>query len=300
MIILTKIKGGLGNQMFQYATGRIISHEANADLFLDTTGFNATQTNTDTVRHFDLEKLNITANTLPYDETYKIKNPLGLFSKALRFFNQKILNKHYFDFEPALLEKAESKISQNKNVYLEGYFQSEKNFAPIRDILLEEFSLKEEFKSSKFKELQSEIQSNNSVSVHVRRGDYVKNPSVTKYHGICSISYYKTAIETIKNRTTNPVLYFFSDDPKWVSENFDLNENAKIISDQNLSAPEELFLMSSCKHNIIANSTFSWWGAWLNQNHDKIVTSPTPWVQFKPNPHPNIIPEAWIKIPKNH
>jgi hypothetical protein len=289
-MIITKLKGGLGNQMFQYATGRMLSQKTSTALLLDTSWF--LEPKSDINRNFDLDKLNITSKEV----AYKSK----IIESLTRFFNQKILNKHYFDFEPELLKNSEEKIIQNKNVYLDGYFQTEKNFSEIREILLQELSLKEEFKSPEFKELQTEIQNNNSVGIHIRRGDYIKNPSVTKYHGICSVSYYKTAIETIKSKTTAPVLYFFSDDPKWVSENFELNENAKIISDQNLSAPEELFLMSSCKHNIIANSTFSWWAAWLNQNHDKIVISPTPWVEKTPNPHPNIIPETWIKIPKNH
>lgn len=290
-MIITKLKGGLGNQMFQYATGRMLSQKTKASLFLDTSWFSNTKKDID--RNFDLNKLNIISEEVKY-------NP-GLVEKFINLFNQKILRKYYFDFEPELLKEAEAKILQNHNVYLNGYFQSEKNFLEIRNILLEEFSLKEEFKSQKFKELQNEIQNCNSISVHIRRGDYIKNSSVTKYHGICSVDYYKNAMKLISEKSSETTtFYFFSDDPKWVSENFELNENAKIVSDQSLSAIEELFLMSSCKHNIIANSTFSWWAAWLNQNHDKIVISPTPWVEKTPNPHPNIIPETWIKIPKNH
>ncbi len=293
-MILTKLKGGLGNQMFQYATARFLGHKTNTTIVLDISSFNNKfQNNTDTQRDFDLGKMNISSNI---DST-----PLKFSLRLSRFLNHKIFKKFHEDYDKDLLIKYEENLKSGKNIYLEGYFQSEKNFAPIRDILLKEFSLKEEFKSPKFTELQSEIQECNSVGIHIRRGDYIKSSAVTSYHGICSIEYYKNAMKLISEKSTNtPNFYFFSDDPQWVSENLELNESAKIISDQKLSAVEELFLMSSCKHNIIANSTFSWWAAWLNQNHDKIVISPTPWVEKTPNPHPNIIPETWIKIPKNH
>lgn len=300
MIILTKLKGGLGNQLFQYATGRLLSNKTDRELFLDVTGFSAPVSNTDTVRQFDLEKFNINAKILPPEEVQKIKNPYGIISKGIRYFKHKVLNLHYYDFEPLFFESAQKRISKNKNIYIEGYFQSEKNFLGIREILLQELSLKEEFKSKEFIRLQSEIESKNSVSVHIRRGDYIKNPGVTKYHGICSLKYYQNAINKVKESVVNPVFYFFSDDPVWVSENVDLNENSKIISDKNLSAPEELILMSTCKHNIISNSTFSWWGAWLNKNYDKLVIAPTPWVEKSPSPHKNIISETWIQLPKNH
>jgi hypothetical protein len=289
-MILTKLKGGLGNQLFQYSTGRYLAHKTGDTLQLDISSFK--KTGSDTFRNFDLNKLNINAEisekTLPF------------YLRLKRFLNHKFFRKFYQDHHPELLRKNEEKIKSGKNIYLEGYFQSEKNFSEIREILLKELTLKEEFQSQTFKEIKNEISNCNSVSIHIRRGDYIKNPSVTKYHGICDINYYQNAISEIKNKITNPVFYFFSDDSKWVAENFEMNEKMKIVSGKNLSAPEELFLMSFCKHNIIANSTFSWWSAWLNQNHDKIVIAPTPWIDALPNPHKNIIPETWIQIPKNH
>lgn len=297
-MLLIKIKGGLGNQMFQYATGRLLSHKNGIDLFLDANFIPSNKK--EESRDFDLIKFNIVASPSLPEEAEKIRNKLGIFSKIIRKIKTKIFSKYILDFHPKLLRKIDQKIKKDKDVYVEGYFQSEKNFLEIKDILLKEFTLKEEFQSETFKKIQAELISKNSVSVHVRRGDYTSNPSVQKYHGACSLEYYKNAINKVKESVENPVFYFFSDDPNWISENFELNENKKIISGKNLSTPEELILMSSCKHNIIANSTFSWWGAWLNQNHDKIVISPTPWVEKLPNPHPNIIPETWIKMPKNH
>lgn len=300
MTILTKLKGGLGNQLFQYATGRFISDKTDRKLFLDVTGFYSPSLNKDTVRQFDLEKFNINAKILSSKEVQKIKNPYGILSKVIRYLKHKVLNLHYYDYEPDFIKSVQNLILKNKDTYIEGYFQSEKNFLEIRDVLLQELSLKEEFKSETFKNLQNEIQNCNSVSVHIRRGDYIKNPTVMNYHGICSLEYYQNAINKIREYVEKPSFYFFSDDPAWVSENVDLNENSKIISDKNLSAPEELILMSTCKHNIISNSTFSWWGAWLNKNHDKLVIAPNPWVEKSPSPHKNIIPETWIQLNKNH
>ncbi|MFA7193542.1 MAG: alpha-1,2-fucosyltransferase [Candidatus Paceibacterota bacterium] len=297
-MIITKIKGGLGNQMFEYATGRFLAYKTGADLYLDANQIPSHKK--EISRDFDLIKFNIQAKPASIEEIQKIKNPFGRISDIMRKISQKIFFKYRIDFHPSFLKKIENKLKKNKSAYVEGYFQSEKNFLEIREILLQELSLKEEFKSETFKDLQTEIQNCHSVSVHVRRGDYVQNPGARRYHGICSLKYYQNAINTIKESVENPSFYFFSDDPAWVSENFDLSENSEIISDKNLSAPEELILMSTCKHNIISNSTFSWWGAWLNKNHDKLVIAPTPWIQQWPSPHKNIIPETWIQLPKNH
>lgn len=297
-MIIIKIKGGLGNQMFQYAVGKKLSLETGEVLFLDANKLPSH--NKEIPRDFDLIKFNIDSKLISSNDVEKFRNPFGIISRAIRKIRTKILFQYNLDFHPNYLTKVKNIIKSGKNVYIEGYFQSERNFAEIREILLSEFSLKEEFKSPTFEELRSEISKLNSVSVHIRRGDYVNNPKVLKYHGICSVEYYKNAMSKICESIENPVFYFFSDDPNWISENFDLNENTKIISGKSLTAPEELILMSSCKHNIIANSTFSWWGAWLNQNYDKIVISPTPWVNFKFNPHKNITPETWINLPKSH
>jgi hypothetical protein len=287
-MITTNLKGGLGNQMFQYATGRFLAYKNRSELKL----FKEPASKLDTYRNYELGKFNIQENFVPN------------FKKNLP---DKIFRRHYPDYHPALLTKASAKLSKGKNVYLNGFFQSEKNFLEIRDVLLKEFTLKEEFKSDSFKKLSEHISSqSNSVSIHIRRGDYVKNSQTNKYHGTCSLSYYEKAIENISEQIENsspenqqPIFYIFTDDVAWAKENLILSEEHQFISGHGLSFQEEMILMSKCKHNIIANSSFSWWGAWLNQNDDKIVIAPTPWVNKKPNPHPNITPESWTLIPKN-
>jgi hypothetical protein len=300
-VLTTNLKGGLGNQMFQYATGRYLSIKTGSELFLDTHWFSKEkEPNGDIEREFELNHFNIQAKIAIQEEVSKIRNPHGKLSEIFRKFEKKFLNRHYLDYHPTLLKKYAQKLIAHKNVYLNGFFQSEKNFAEIRDILLREFTLKPEFQSELFKQITREIsEQKNSVSIHIRRGDYIKNNNTNKYHGVCSLSYYEKAIELISDEIIEPKFYIFSDDPEWAKENLKIKQNYEIISGRKLSMQEEMILMSNCKHNIIANSTFSWWGAWLNQNSGKIVIAPTPWVDKQPNPHKNILPETWLQISKN-
>jgi hypothetical protein len=293
-MIITKLKGGLGNQMFQYATGRFLALQNRTDLALDHKGYEKTK-NSDTPREFELDKFNLQYKKINSSEIHKIKNPSGQVSRIHRAIKQKIFSIKHLDYSEHFLNQ---KI--NKDIYLNGFFQSEKNFLPIRDVLLKEFTLKEEFQSELSKKISGQISAEiNSVSIHIRRGDYASDQKTKNYHGTCSLSYYEKAISLIKEKIDNPYFYIFSDDVEWVKNNLELDCPHKIISGNNLLIQEELILMSHCKHNIIANSSFSWWGAWLNQNNDKIIIAPTPWVNKKPNPHPNILPESWITLPKN-
>lgn len=287
-MIIVNLKGGLGNQMFQYATGLFFAQKNNDLLLIDNSGyFDKRVVNSDTSRAYRLDCFNISAEIATQDQIKAIKYPLGIVSKMTRGINKKILKKYYLDFHPEVFEK-------RGDIYLDGFFQSEKNFLTIRSEILKEFTLKNEINKAN---LLSEIQNTNSVSVHIRRGDYVKDKNTNQYHGTCSKEYYLSAIEKIKAKVSDPVFYFFSDDLDWVKNNFNIdNIKMKIGTDKSLSDCEELILMSKCKHNIIANSSFSWWGAWLNINDMKMVYAPSNWVNKKPNPHPNIIPESWIKI----
>jgi len=281
-MIIVNLKGGLGNQMFQYATGFAISIKNNVQLKLDSSGY--TKTKSDTPRFYELKKFNISSQQAEPKETQRLKYPHNMFSKFLRLFNQKILKIYFVDYHPEILKK--------KNYYLDGFWQSEKNFLNVRETLLQEFTLKTE--SGAYKKALSLITSN-SLSVHIRRGDYVSNQKTTAYHGVLDIEYYKKAFEILKSKIEQVVI--FTDDPAWVKDNFDFIDKPTIFaSDFNLSAPEELILMSKCSNNIIANSSFSWWGAWLNQNPDKIVIAPKIWFKKRAAAHKNITPETWMRI----
>jgi len=298
-MIITKLKGGLGNQMFQYATGFALSQKNNTKHKIDVSEYD--KNNKDTPRKFSLNIFNINSPIALSEEIILIRKN-NSWSKLFYLIKRKILRKYYLDFHPDLYKKINTKIKKGFSVYLDGNFQSEKNFMEFSNQIRQEFTFKKEFFDDKVKQLAEVIQKENSVSIHVRRGDYVNDKKTNKYHGVCPIEYYEEAVSLIKKKVSEPIFYVFTDDEKWVSENFTKPEFLRLmptfinVSKNNFKDHEEMYLMSQCHHHIIANSSFSWWGAWLNKKSDKIVIAPEKWVNKNPNPHKNIIPETWIKI----
>lgn len=286
-MIITKIKGGLGNQMFQYAVAFTVSKKNNVEMKIDISTYeDSVIKNSDTPRYFDLEEFKISKEVAKEEEVEKLINRFGIIGRGLRYFRQKFIRQFYEDYHPQILNK--------KNYFMDGYWQSEKYFKDIREDIIKEFTLKN--LSDKYREALNKIVEN-SVSIHIRRGDLITNKAVNDMWGTPSIEYYKKALEYIKERSKVDKVYFFSDDIDWVKENFDFVDVEKVFfSDTGLSTAEELILMSKCSHNIIPNSTFSWWSAWLNQNPNKIVIAPSKWMRYDDGTHPNIIPESWIRI----
>jgi hypothetical protein len=258
---IIKIKGGLGNQLFQYAHGRKCI-EKGEEVVFDISFFE--ENKKDTLRPFLLNKFNILETNifLPLKES--------------------IIKKY--------LNKIKSKLSGEY-----GFFQSEKYFKGIEPMIRKEFTLKDPLSQTAQTYADQIQQNHNSVSIHIRRGDYVLNSSANKHHGVCDLEYYERAISKIKELIDSPAFFIFSDDIEWVRENLKV-DNAIYVSNPSLSECEEMMLMSYCKHNIIANSTFSWWGAWLNQNPNKIVIAPQKWLNTDTSNQPDIIPPTWIKI----
>lgn len=256
-----KIKGGLGNQLFQYAHGRNCIEQGEKFIF-DISFFE--ENKIDTSRPFLLQKFNILES--------------NIFINQKENFIKKFINKIY------------SKVSGDY-----GFFQSENYFKQIESIIRSEFTLKDPLSQTAQTYANQITQTQDSVSIHIRRGDYVSNSSANKHHGTCDLEYYKRAISKIKESTESPTFFIFSDDIEWVKENLKI-DNALYVSNPKLSECEELLLMSYCAHNTIANSTFSWWGAWLNQNPNKIVIAPQKWLNTDISKQPNIIPSTWVKI----
>ena len=286
-MIIIKLKGGLGNQLFQYAFGRLIALRRGEDLKLDK---DILGQRGDTYRAYGLDNFNIRAEIASREEVLKVKYPYGLISKALRFFKAKFLRIFHIGFEARMLK--------TKAKYLEGFFQSYKYLESIRRELLEEFSLKENI-SLKYGDLLSEFNSLNSVALHIRRGDYVNNPATKKAHFICDLSYYQKAINLIKEKLNEknltPKFFVFSDDINWAKENFKLFDFI-FVSRPEFLDPEELILMSKAKHNIISNSSFSFWSAWLNNNPEKIVIAPALWNRKYRRAYKDLIPEDWLRV----
>lgn len=288
-MIIANLKGGVGNQLFQYALGRHLSIKNKTELKLDVSGLEQAQRVGDAYRPFDLYNFNITAPIATEDEIKKLKYPYGWFSKMWRNFSFKVLRQHNLLFDPKILNLPD-------NTYLDGYWQSPKFFDDIREVLIKDLTLANPL-SSAADTYCTKIQNTNSVALHVRRGDYVKNPIVAKEFGICSNDYYTKAVKYISENVNDPVFFVFSDDINWVKNNIALPDSAVYVQDPKLTTIEELVLMSQCRHNIIANSSFSWWGAWLNNNTSKIVIAPTPWFDHTPYDK-NLIPKSWLQIQK--
>lgn len=288
-MIIINLKGGLGNQMFQYACGRSLALKNKDSLKLEIAGLERANQIGDIYRSFGLGAFTIEKNIASVEEVQRFKYPYGIVSKGWRFINAKILKRTYIVYEPQVL-------NWKGDIFLDGYFQSPRYFDHIRDTLLVDFTLVDPL-SPAGATFAAQMRETNSVSIHVRRGDYIKNPRVLAEFGVCSLAYYKEAIAKIKATHQNPTFFIFSDDIAWVRENLAIGTDAVFVKDPTITDYQELVLMGHCKHNIIANSSFSWWGAWLNQNHDKMVIAPTPWFESSAFDK-NLIPSTWIQLPK--
>ncbi len=288
-MIIVNLKGGTGNQLFQYALARHLALKNNDTLKLDIDGLARANITGDIYRPFALKAFNIVKEVASPDEVQQLKYPYGIISKAWRWFRFKILRKTNIFFDAQVL-------AWTGNIYLDGYWQSPLYFEEIRNILLQELTLAEPL-SQAATMYAKQIKDSNAVSLHVRRGDYINNPRVQKEFGLCTGAYYEKAIAHITTNVTNPTYFVFSDDIEWVKNNLLLGEQVVYVKDQDLTDTEELVLMSLCQHNIIANSSFSWWGAWLNQKNAKIVIAPTPWFN-KQLCDKNLIPNSWTQLPK--
>lgn len=282
--IITNIIGGLGNQFFQYATGRAISYKTGLPLVLDISEFENYQ-----LRNFLLNEYNIHAEIISRDTALSFKGENRWQRYLNRFIRKRFIVEKEFAFDSSILD-----IS--KPVFLYGYWQSEKYFVEIRDILLKELTLKSPLSGLNL-DMATHIQTSQSVALHVRRGDYISGKKNTEKYAICSLDYYKQSIQYFAHSTKNPYFFIFSDDHAWVKENLRI-DYPTVFVDHNppSSACEDLRLMSLCQHQIIANSSFSWWAAWLNPNPNKIVIAPQKWFNDLSINTSDLIPDQWIRL----
>jgi hypothetical protein len=278
-MIIVKLKGGMGNQMFQYALGRAMSLRYNVNLKLDTSFFYLDFKNT-TKRIYSLDLFNIKVKTFKINKV--ITYIISVFRKIVK---NKGVEKN-FQFDPEV-------FSWGPNVLLDGYWQSPKYFAGYEDIIRKDFTLKNPLPQN-IQNLMNEIESKDSICIHVRRGDYVGN----KYHEVVYIEYYKKAIDYISKIKNMEKIYVFSDDIEWCKANMSFEFETMFVGDEYAGSKSEghLFLMSACKYFIIPNSSFSWWAVWLNTNKDKIVVAPQKWFTDESINTNDLIPENWIRI----
>jgi len=282
-------QGGLGNQLFQFIIGYILAKKNKITLRINIDRFNSYDKQFELDKFPEIYKLNIPK--IKKNKFCKILKISGIY-KIINFFF--LLDKQEFEKSPFIFNRDLLKKKIVKNVSIVGFFQSEKYFIHYKKIVLKllRFSKIKDKLHQKYLNL---INNKNSVAIHIRRGDYLNDPKVRCIHGILGSDYYKKSINYIKKKVKNPFFFIFSDDIELVKKNFSFFNNKKYIFIDTKSSINDLYLMSNCKHFIIANSTFSWWGAWLSKNKRKIVCAPKRWLRARIST-PDIIPESWIRI----
>lgn len=282
-MIISKIIGGLGNQLFQYAAGRCLAIRHQTELLLDLNELTDYKLNS-----FDLNAFHTIFQQASEIQTATYYNR-GIIEKfrdrLLPMALKKVYREPHFHFHPRFFNASES-------IYLKGYWQSEKYFAPVANQIRNELQFKDTY-INKVKDLGEQIRNTTSVSVHIRRGDYT-NKEILKVHGLLPPSYYEQSIKFLSVEYPGSIFYFFSDDINWVKETFG-QDNAVYVSGQYTQTHfEDMYLMSQCHHNVIANSSFSWWGAWLNNNPGKRVIAPKNWFNTQRRDTSDLYPEGWL------
>jgi hypothetical protein len=281
-MIVVKLKGGLGNQFFQYAFARALSKESNSPVYLDSSDF--LFLNHRIKRTLDLNKFNI---------DLKIISDLNVISR--RYVTWKIKNRLKL-YNESHINFSEDHLKNRGDFIFDGYWQSYKYSESIRLNLQEELGLKKKFSEDAIK-IQEQIVKFNTVAVHFRRGDYVSDDKTNQVHGLCSMDYYSNAMAHFKLLYDNPIFIIFSDEIDFVKN--ELGKAEDIIYVDSLSSHlEEFEIMKSCNHFIIANSTFSWWAAWLSNHSEKKVVAPRRWFKdsLLESESNDLIPFDWLRM----
>ncbi len=291
-MIILHLSGGLGNQMFQYAFGHAIAKRLGTDLKLELTdptliihnGF-------ELARIFDIQASEATQADM--------QAVLGIYRHRLirkvfkatgvsKIFKSPCIEEPHFHFSPSMLAIPD-------NSFVNGYWQSEKYFLEIQNEIRSNFA----FKLPMFQQnadVAETINKTNSVSLHVRRNDFATNLRINATHGLCSLEYYQAAIRYVAERVEHPNYFVFSDDSAWVKSNLKIDFPCEFVEhNQGKESYNDMRLMSQCQHHIIANSSFSWWGAWLNPRLEKIVVAPQQWFANDSNTQ-DLIPQGWVRL----
>jgi len=283
--------GGLANRMFQYAFYMRLK-KLDKKVFLDNISFKPKQAHelVEFKNIFPNAELNISSK----DDVFRLAGKNNFINRVRR----KILLLHKDSFiKEVSFRYTEVYDKLDGDIYLVGHWQSEKYFSSFKDLILYDFSFNE-FRSDKNKNILKKIQKEESVSIHIRKRKEHSNRKINK--GTCGLDYYKNAIKFMNENLSNPKYYVFADNLEWVKENF-TEFNYELIDWNPIYGPNsylDMQLMSLCKHNIIANSTYSWWGAWLNRNPNKIVIGPEKWFSiFNPKyDTTDLLPDSWFKL----
>lgn len=290
-MIITKLIGGLGNQLFQYAIAYRLAKLSGTEVKMDIAGF----------EKYKLHKVAIHHLHVNFEQSVIDKNSIN---KLIHGYGLRSLMKKYGLLKPRIriIKDREKGFQQDlitqyrEDIYLDGFWQTEKYFKPVENEIREKFRVRTP-PSLANQQILAKINDTNAVSVHLRRADYITNPSTLSFHGVCSMDYYKKATDIIQSKLSDPYFFIFSDDIEWAKENIRFSDRQFFADINNADTNyEDLRLMFSCRHHIVANSSFSWWGAWLNPNKEKMVIAPAQWYSNPQFNNSDTIPEEWVKI----
>lgn len=292
-MIISSIIGGLGNQMFQYAAGRALSLRLSAPLRLDVSGFSGYGL------HQGFELSGVFACNAEIATEEEVRDLLGwrafrvarkiLFRPSLAMLHgTSLIVEPHFHYWPGIKRVPH-------NTYLAGYWQSEKYFSDVSETIRADFSFRHPL-SNQNADLAGRIGQAMAVSLHIRRGDYLSDPKTYAAHGLCSLEYYRAAVLHVADHVEFPEFFVFSDDIAWAKANLEMDFPCRYVNhNQGTESHNDMRLMSLCKHHIIANSSFSWWGAWLNPCPDKIVIAPRRWFA-NDNDVEDLFPAGWVTL----
>jgi|AntAceMinimDraft_1070359.scaffolds.fasta_scaffold14239_3 hypothetical protein len=291
-MITVNLTGGLGNQLFQYALGRYLATKLSAELVIEDSFYQDTKVGV-TPRRYELDKFATQLRIVTDAE----RNYLRRYTNRWMRYIQKYISipgKYRYVREP--LDRLHLEVrGYSGNLFLDGYWQSDQYFTGIEDKLRQELQPMVALPSAD-QMIALSMKSANAVSLHVRRGDYITHAHTNAWHGVCGLDYYANAMRVIESHITNPHYFVFSDDMEWVKANLPINAACTYVShNDGTTAVNDLKLMSSCQHHIIANSSFSWWGAWLNPHPCKLVIRPSTWLKQLPYMNESVCPQSWIK-----
>lgn len=292
-MIILNLTGGLGNQLFQYGLGRYLSTKLDADLVIEDSFYRDTPKDV-TPRRFELDQFATHYRFVTDAERRYLRR---YTNRWLRFAQKYIPMPGRYRYVREPLDRLMLEVRDlTGDILLDGYWQSEFYFAGAETQIRQDLTPKFEF-SGDDQRIRQQMTEAISVSLHVRRGDYVSKASNLAWHGICGLDYYAQALAIIADKVSNPHFFVFSDDMQWVKDNLNVKAACTYVSHNNESqAANDMMLMASCKHHVIANSSFSWWGAWLNPSPDKIVIRPKVWLQQLPHMNESVCPASWLAV----
>lgn len=262
-MIVIQMNGGLGNQLFQYAFGWARAKRTGSEMIIDPRGV-------------------VKGGREYWMHKYPIEAPTYNWWRRARWKKKRL---DHYDEQQVHCDPGLKNVG--KNTYFYGYWQSEDYFADCADEIRKQFQPIEPMSGCE------PMENCESVSLHIRRGDYVHKKNAAAVHGVCLRHYYKRAVAMMQEKLDSPHFFVFSDEPDWVRENFKLDAPMTVMEEG--PAPEDLYRMSRCKHHITANSTFSWWGAWLCEHPEKSVITPDKWYRDDRDIS-RLIPKGWMRV----